>query len=1210
MPDLELALMDAPLFAHPTDPILYAYGLGKLDEAAAVRVESHLEGCGTCRQRVSELSGDSFVGRVRDAGGGREASSRPAAASRPGASQSAGPKTPAPDPGLAQTLPPELVDNPKYLILAELGRGGMGIVYKVFNKKLKRYEALKVLNPEMLACKGAHERFRREMEAAAQLNHPNIVTVYAQEEFGRLLTFAMEYIDGCDLATYVKAHGPLPWVQACKVIHQAAQGLQHASEQGLVHRDIKPANLMLGRLGRHAIKLLDFGLAKAASENPFDGSLTRDGQMLGTVDYQAPEQAMDARSADVRADIYSLGCTHYYLLSGGPPFDGTSCARILEAHRLTEPRPLNLVRPEVPRELAAVVAKMMAKDPPRRYQTPEEVAEALKPFLKPLRGAVRDPDTQAAPDQASAVATELTPSGPNAAAPQEAARSPSRPEGSWEGLIAIAEPEGLREAKPKSAVSGLGRAWPPTMKQALAAGAVILPIVIAAVALVIITRNGKLVLEGVPERAEVLIDGKKVTVRWPEGGGAVNVTVRTGRHGVLVKKDGFRAFGKEVSVETGGPTRLQVRLVPLVVPPPAPIPVREPSAWPAALSLTGQTLPVKGRLLAMSRDGRRVFMHSEPPEFLWVVEAPDGSKVIEMKGQPRNEGKTPGIWGAEFSPDGKSIAVGLHGHQVRTWETATGEQACVTSLFPGWSIAYGHDGQRLAVNGRQTKHVFVGDSATGRQLAELGPHTAVTRSVAFSPDGEWLASGSGAYPGDEWERQFGTGHDLKLWNLESGTGFDLEGHSMYVTSVAFSPDGKRLASASGDKTAKIWDVATKKCLVTFEKHQSAVRAVRFSPDGRLIASIANEYPVRVWDSATGREIAVLAGLRGDPEFLQFSPKGRWIYSGAQSTLKAWVISTGAGHEEFPGTVDSTNSSNPAAPRPMPVEPAPARVDQPRSIENSIGMKLVLIREGDFPMGSPDWDKNAEDDEKPQHAVRITRPFYLGATEVTVGQFRRVAEPMGLRTEAETDGKGGKVQNEATKNFDQDPKYTWRNPGFAQTDEHPVVDVSWNDAIAFCNKLSELEKLKPYYESGTGTPRGGGGYRLPTEAEWEYACRAGTMGRFHFGDGESAVGEYAWFVGNSGRTTHPVGQKRPNAWHLFDMLGNAREWCWDAYDAKFYTNSPGADPLGPSEGTARVCRGASWVNGHWRFRSVDRYSSAPGDRNNVMGFRVARSPSAN
>jgi formylglycine-generating enzyme required for sulfatase activity len=236
---------------------------------------------------------------------------------------------------------------------------------------------------------------------------------------------------------------------------------------------------------------------------------------------------------------------------------------------------------------------------------------------------------------------------------------------------------------------------------------------------------------------------------------------------------------------------------------------------------------------------------------------------------------------------------------------------------------------------------------------------------------------------------------------------------------------------------------------------------------------------------------------------------------------------------------------------------------PKVITNTIGMKLVLIPAGEILMGAPDSDKDADDDEKPQHRVRITQPFYLGVTPVTQGQYRAV---------------------------------TGSNPShFKGSDELPVESVSWEDAQAFCDKLNALEKRD----------LGGASYRLPTEAEWEYACRAGTTTRFTFGDADAGLGEYAWFSGNSGGTTHPVGQKRPNAWGLYDMHGNVWEWCWDGYEKNYYANSPDADPVGPSEAAARVIRGGSWLNGPRLGRAARRNWIAPGHRSSNVGFRVAR-----
>jgi len=372
--------MDALGSAHPTDQTLRAYGGGKLDSDSADSVDAHLGVCSDCRQRVAELSADTFLGRLRDAQG-QPHSPPPAGPSFTGLSRVD--DAPGGSPHPIGSIPQDLADHPDYEILGELGRGGMGVVYLAENKLMARKEVLKVVSRELMDRRGVLDRFLREIRSAAQLNHPNIVTAYTAFRAGQSIVFAMEYIEGQDLARYVKTHGPLPVMHAAYFISQAALGLQYAHEKGLVHRDIKPSNLILATQQRRAVvKVLDFGLAKATREGPAETGLTRVGQMLGTPDYIAPEQSLDATKADIRADIYSLGCTLHYLLTSAPPFPGTSLYEVLQAHHSMEAKPLNLLRPDVPWELAAVVAKMMAKDPGRRYQTPGEVARALKPFFK------------------------------------------------------------------------------------------------------------------------------------------------------------------------------------------------------------------------------------------------------------------------------------------------------------------------------------------------------------------------------------------------------------------------------------------------------------------------------------------------------------------------------------------------------------------------------------------------------------------------------------------------------------------------------------------------------------------------------------------------------------------------------------------------------------------------------------------------------------
>ena len=280
-------------------------------------------------------------------------------------------------------VPPDLAGFIDYTIKRLLGRGGMGVVYLAENRLMGRDEVLKVTKLKTTDVAEHFERSLREIRAVAKLRHPNIITAYRAVQLGENLILAMEYVDGSDLARVVKARGPLSMADACNYAYQTALGLQHAHEHGLVHRDIKPSNLMLAREGgREVVKILDFGLARVRSDEHNMGAVTHEGQMIGTPDFIAPEQIRDARRADIRADIYSLGATFYYLLTGAPPFPRNSIYDILQAHHSADATPLNLLRPEVPVELASLVGRMMAKEPDLRFNTPAELAAQLLPFLK------------------------------------------------------------------------------------------------------------------------------------------------------------------------------------------------------------------------------------------------------------------------------------------------------------------------------------------------------------------------------------------------------------------------------------------------------------------------------------------------------------------------------------------------------------------------------------------------------------------------------------------------------------------------------------------------------------------------------------------------------------------------------------------------------------------------------------------------------------
>jgi hypothetical protein len=372
-------------------------------------------------------------------------------------------------------LPPGLADHPDYQVVRELGRGGMGVVYLARNRLMGRDEVLKVMSREIIEKPGVLDRFLREIRAVARLQHPNIVAAYSAFRLGESIVLAMEYVNGYDLSRLLKAKGSLSVAHAANIAYQAALGLQHAHEQGMVHRDIKPGNLMLCRQGDRAIvKILDFGLAKATKEQPLDQTLTQAGQMLGTPDYVAPEQTLDAQKADIRADIYSLGCTLYSLLKGGPPFSGSSLFEVLQAHHSIEAQPLHLLRPDVSLELSRVAARMMAKEPDARFQTPAEVAAALVPFFKATKTTtvVQPGGVPAEPTQTKTAFVDPGPQSIEPASPQTFAPVPAAAP-SRRRVASRAEAE-VDEATPAAAagLSVLGRV--PSWVWPAAAGAVLL----------------------------------------------------------------------------------------------------------------------------------------------------------------------------------------------------------------------------------------------------------------------------------------------------------------------------------------------------------------------------------------------------------------------------------------------------------------------------------------------------------------------------------------------------------------------------------------------------------------------------------------------------------------------------------------------------------------------------------------------------------------
>jgi serine/threonine protein kinase len=366
----------APVRNHPSPDVLAAFAVGKLPESQLTIVERHVEACARCAAVVARSPHDAFVDRLL-------AARQPARQAPRGVPQDSGGTN-------LDRLPAELRDHPRYQVLRLIAEGGMSWVYLARHRVTSSLVALKTIKPEFAASGEPLERFLLEARLAGQLHHENVARVYDAEQLKDLVYIAIEYVPGQSLAQIVAETGRLASADACRYAAQVALGLQHAAEAGVVHRDVKPHNIMVDPATRTA-RILDFGLGRIAQENRDRSRLTRDHQILGTPDYMAPEQAKDARTADVRSDIYSLGCTLYFLLAGRPPFQASSALDLLARHETETPEPIASLRPDVPRPVASLVDRMLSKSPADRPQSPGEVAQLLLPHAAPRpapRGSV------------------------------------------------------------------------------------------------------------------------------------------------------------------------------------------------------------------------------------------------------------------------------------------------------------------------------------------------------------------------------------------------------------------------------------------------------------------------------------------------------------------------------------------------------------------------------------------------------------------------------------------------------------------------------------------------------------------------------------------------------------------------------------------------------------------------------------------------------
>jgi Tol biopolymer transport system component len=718
---------------HPDPDRLTAFSVGRLDDADSADIERHLVACEACRELAAAAADDSLVSLLRSA------------VAEPEPTEGVAPGTPSDARGLDATVdgsaagpvppadvPAELVGHPRYRVLGLLGVGGMGAVYKAEHQLMERPVALKVINRGLLDNAAALERFRREVKAAARLAHPNIVTAHDADQAGDLHFLVMEYVEGQSLARLGQERGPLPVAEACDYVQQAALGLQHAFEKGMVHRDIKPANLMRTPSGQ--VKVLDFGLARFARESgpapgvPGEaaaaegGLLTQVGTVMGTPDYIAPEQVTDPHTADIRADIYSLGCTLYDLLAGHAPFpEGTAVQKVL-AHAQQKPRPLTEFRKDVPWRLARVVDRMMAKDPRHRYQTPAEVAQALAPPAgrAPMRAPLWILVALLVGMSAMAAVQFWVELRYRAERHRIEARTPS----AWYEVRQFTGHTGSVKSvayapNGKFILSGSGyptndntaRVWDVDSGNEL----VCFRAHHSPVYAVAVSPDSRLALSGSSDN----------TARLWEVATGKELHLLKGHTG-LVECLAFAPDGRHAA--TGSSDRT-IRLWDL-------------DSGRELKPLTGHTDGILS--LSFSPDGKRLLSGSRDKTMrLWDVDS--GATVRTFAGHAEP------VSGVAVSPDGRQALSASNG--VRLWDLNTGR---VVSHFE-WSgghaetVAFSPDGRR-AVGGGADAVVHLWDVQTGQLLVTFPGHVGTVWSVVFSPDGKLAVSGG-------WDKT------VRLWRL-------------------------------------------------------------------------------------------------------------------------------------------------------------------------------------------------------------------------------------------------------------------------------------------------------------------------------------------------------------------------------------------------------------------------------------------------------------
>lgn len=721
-----------------------------------------------------------------------------------------------------------------YLLLERLGEGATGQVYKARHQKMARVVALKVLRSELLTDPEIVQRFYREVQVISHLSHPHIVHAFDAGQIGKMHFLVMEYVEGFDLAQVVKRQGPLPVMQVCTYLYQSALGLQHAHEKGLVHRDIKPSNLIVSRrrdvstTGWGDVKILDLGLARVPrqSHEHETSMLSEIGRgMMGTPDFLAPEQALEFHSADIRADIYSLGCTAYFLLVGEPPFAGGTLAQKLLRHQQIPPPPLASRRPDVSPELLAIIDRLLAKLPDARFQTPRALAEALAPLI----GATLPPPAS------GVLVTAIAEPASNGISDDTALLAPT--------AIPVPSPRWRIDPRRRWLVyNGIG-------------AAVLLLALWGFVSL--LTRSGP---------------GKETAATSPATSGE-DPTISAyaaleGRHRRTLSGGDDAPLRLDLikfqHEHPGTPQAVLAGSLMRDLPSPfdrlsnesIPADQRRPWQPPELVAALGEH---RGRTwgeptcLSISPDGKRIAAGCSDG---WVHLFDSGSLLDAVSVR----GHTALVESVTFTPDNQLLISTGQDSTVRFW-SINGQPREVGVLQQ--PAAYVHSAAvapsgKLIVTACADGLVHVYNSTGNGKWTEgtaLKGNGEQVQHLAFSPDGKILAAGA-------------VDGLVRLWDLGDPGLTErpaLKGHTSGITSLSFHPTGKVLFSSGVDKTLRLWDLQdAEKSQIVHRDDSYRPSSVSVSPDGKLLAfSHAYNRPIQLWDISDLTRPRALSPLKGN-----------------------------------------------------------------------------------------------------------------------------------------------------------------------------------------------------------------------------------------------------------------------------------------------------------------------------------------------------------